>query len=477
MTPEEKSVALQAWLFLANVNTSLGRWPEAAHACDEAVKLAPTSPEYRARAAAAWLRAGRPDTAVDDLQLALARNDDPQLRFALAEATFRQNVRAPKGSRNWQAVQAALLDVRSADAKQPLKEPWRLQFLEAEFAKARRDDEGRQADGVREAASIYRNIKLDEKSERTVLPAIAVAFERLGLHDDADGAVTQWEKMVTPQQARMFRAQMAASRKKYDEARRLAQIDLDKLPPAEKSSAQRFLVRVSLAEGDWQKARAGLDAVTDLGPRDLDLLFAYAELADGKKQPAELEFCRQKFIEIDGTDSRYAKFLAASDSLAQAGTSASRDGHTSVPQLRDAEAMVERLHDQYPEWPAGLLLRAAIARRSRPQRRGHRRLPRGNPLRGGRRPSVRAIDRPLKPRRQKLGSRKLHRRFAAAEPGLRGRRYPGSRDAGKRPWGSGQGIGDRPRPGREAPQQRCNPAFARANARGVRTIRRSRGRS
>ena len=215
------------------------------------------------------------------------------------------------------------MDVRSADAKQPLRPifslsdiGWRLKFLEAELAKARAEDEGRPADGVREAASAYRNIKLDEKAEAAVLPAIAMAFERLGLPVDADQTIDKWEKRVTPQQARMFRAEVAASRKNYDEARRLAQIDMDKLSPAEKSSVQRFLVRLSLAEGDWQKARAGLDALSDLGPRDLDLLFEYAQLAGAQKQAAEVERCRQKFLELDGADSRYALFLAANTNLA-----------------------------------------------------------------------------------------------------------------------------------------------------------------
>ena len=353
VTSEEKIAAIQGWLFLADANASIGRGPEAAHAYDEVVKLAPMTPVYRAIAAASWMKAGRPDLAVAHLQIALAGNDNPQLRLALAEAIFRQNARVPKESRDWPSVQAALIDVRGAAAKQPLQETWRLRFLEAEFAKARADDEGRQDDGVREAASIYRNIKLDEKAEGTVLPVIAMAFERLGLRDDAERTISRWEKIVTRQQGRMFRSQVAASRKNYDEARRLAEIDLDKLSTAEKSSVQRFLVRLSLAEADWHKARAALDAVTNFGPGDLDLLFEYAELAGAQKQPAEVQRCRQKFLELDGADSRYAQFLDANSILAQA------DSPSSL-QIRDAEAIIERVHDQYPEWAPGLLLRARL---------------------------------------------------------------------------------------------------------------------
>ena len=100
----------------------------------------------------------------------------------------------------------------------------------------------------------------------------------------------------------------AASRKKYDEARRLVQTDFDKLSPAERSAAQRFLVQLSLVERDWQKARTELDGLTDFGPRDLDLLFAYSELAEEQKQPAEVERCLQKFIAMEGSESRYAHY-------------------------------------------------------------------------------------------------------------------------------------------------------------------------
>ena len=262
---------------------------------------------------------------------------------------------APKGSRDWQAVQTALADVRRAHAKQPLQEPWRLALLEAEVALAQADSEGRHADGVREAAAIYRNLKLDEKAQKTVLPLIAMAFDRLDLREDAERTIAQWEKIVAARQARMLCARLAASHKKYDEARRLAQTDLDKLGPAERSDALRFLVQLSLLQRDWQMARTELDclAKTGFSPRDLDLLFAYAELAAEQKQPAEVERCRRKFIEIEGDDGRYAQYLRASDILAQVRPSGST-------QLGEARDLIDRLNHQYPEWPAGMLLRARL---------------------------------------------------------------------------------------------------------------------
>ncbi len=180
-----------------------------------------------------------------------------------------------------------------------------------------------------------------------------MAFDRLELHDDADRTIAAWEKTVAPQQARMLARRVAASRKKYDEARRLVQTDFDKLSPAERSAAQRFLVQLSLVERDWQKARTELDGLTDFGPRDLDLLFAYSELAEEQKQPAEVERCLQKFIAMEGSESRYAQFLRAGKLLVQADSA-------NALQLREAREMIERLSHQYPEWPAGLLLRARL---------------------------------------------------------------------------------------------------------------------
>jgi len=352
-TPQEVNIALEAWLLLADTYVSLRRWAEAADAYEKAVDMVPKSLRYRIMAAAAWLEANHPDRAVRDLQLALAFADGSESRLALAVAIFRQNLMAIKGNRDWQAVQIALADVRLAHAKQPLQEPWRLALLEAEFAQARANAEGRHADGVREAAAIYRNIKLDEKAERIVLPSIAMAFDQLDLHDDADRTIAQWEKTVAPQQARLLRARMAANRKKYDEARSLIQVDLEKLPPAERSSALRFLVELSLVERDWQKARTELDALADFGPRDSDLLFAYIKLAEEQRQPAEVERCRQKFIEMEGDDCRYVQFLQANNVLAQTKSSNSS-------QLRETRELIDHLISRYPEWPAGLLLHAQL---------------------------------------------------------------------------------------------------------------------
>jgi len=317
------------------------------------VELAPQSPHYRASAAAAWLEANFPDRAVRDLRQALAFGDGPELRLQFAAAILRQTVDTPKDNRDWQAVDTALADVRHAHAKQPLKEPWRLALLEAETVLARANAEGRPADGVREAAAVYRSIKLDAERQKSVLPVIAMAFDRLGLHDDADRTIAAWERVAAPEQSRMLRAQIAAVHKNYGEARRLVEAGLDKLAPAERSSAQRFLVQLSVAQRDWQKARRDLDALTDFGPGDLELLFTYAQLAEEQQQPAEVERCRQKFIAVEGPDSRYGQFLQASETLARAKASGGS-------QLREVRAAIGRLTNQYPEWPAGLLLRARL---------------------------------------------------------------------------------------------------------------------
>ena len=350
-TPEELNVATEAWTLVADAYSSLGRWAEAADAFEKVMEIVPNSARYRALAASAWTEANQPDRAVRALRQALSFGDGSELRLALAAALFRQTLTAPKGNRDWTAVQAALTDAGLANSKQPLQDPWRLALLEADIAQSRESAEGRRAEGVSEAAAIYRNIKLDEKAQQKALPAIAMAFERLGLHEDADRTAAAWEKTVTPQQAPLLRAQLAASRTNYDEARRLVQANLQNLSPFEQASARRFLVRLSLDKRDWKSTRTELDSLTDLGARDLDLLFAYAELAREFDQPAEVEYCVGKFNEIEGAGNRYEQFLQASDILAHAKSPDS-------PQLRDARKMAEQLVHQCPDWPAGLLLRA-----------------------------------------------------------------------------------------------------------------------
>ena len=56
VTPQEASIALEAWSFLADTCISLGRWAEAADAFEKAVELAPQSPRYPAMATLAAVR-------------------------------------------------------------------------------------------------------------------------------------------------------------------------------------------------------------------------------------------------------------------------------------------------------------------------------------------------------------------------------------------------------------------------------------
>ena len=351
-TAEEQGLAMAAWELVADANLSLGRWSEAAEAYEKVVDLSPRSPRYRAMAAAAWMEANQPERARRSLQLALAFGDGPELRLALTAAVFRQNMMAAGDKRDWQSVQTALDNARLAHAKQPLTQPWRLALLEAEITEARADAEGRHADGVRQAAAIYRNIQFNAKEQSTVLPAIAMAFDRLDLHDDADRTIAAWEKTVTPWQSRMVRAQLAVQRKQYDEARRLVQTG-DDLSAAERSQSQRFLVQLSLMQRDWRQARVELDSLQDFGPRDLDLLFAYAELAGQQRQSAEVERCLRTFAEMEGMDSRYGLFLRAAGILNQVKSPGSA-------QLQDAQELVDRLIAQCPEWSSGLLLRCRL---------------------------------------------------------------------------------------------------------------------
>ncbi len=282
-TSQEVDLAVNAWLLLADTYSSLGRWAEAADSFEKAVEIVPSSPRYRALAAAAWMKANQPDRAIRapcGKHCGLATDPSSGWRWPRLFST--NTAWSPQGDRDWQAVQAALADARLAQAKQPLQEPWRLSFLEAEIALSEANADGRQAEGVRAAAAIYRNIKLDEQAQKTVLPALAMAFERLGLHDDADRTAATWEKSVAPRKAPMLRAQLAASRARYDEARRLVQADLETLAP------RRALVRAAIPDPvelsmsmiGRQRKRSS-PRLPDFGPRDLDLFFAYAELAAG----------------------------------------------------------------------------------------------------------------------------------------------------------------------------------------------------
>jgi tetratricopeptide (TPR) repeat protein/lipopolysaccharide biosynthesis regulator YciM len=352
-TAEEVNLAIEAWAVVAEAQGSLGRWAEAGDAWDKVGELAPKSPRYRALAAAAWIKANQPDRAVRALRLALGFGDGAEIRLALAAAVFRQNTMATKDGCDWQAVDAALRDARLAASRHPLPEPWRLDLLEAEITLARAESEGRHADGIRAAATIYRNVKLDEKAKSTAMPAIAMAFDRIDLHDDSDRTLAEWEKSAPPARARLVRAELAVHRKNYEEARRLVESGLDQLSPAERAQGLRFLVQLSLLERDWEKARKGLERLGDICAGDMDLLFAYAKLAQERQQQAEVERCLQNFIAFEGNDNRYGQFFRAIELLGPGASPGS-------PQLRAAEEVVEHLGAQYPEWADGLLLRCRL---------------------------------------------------------------------------------------------------------------------
>ena len=94
----ESSRSCQAWRLLGTIWANRGHWDQAATAYEQVVLLQPNSSEAQLATAAAWLEAGRLETAAQHCQRALALENTANGNLLLATIYFRQQNNLPRNN-------------------------------------------------------------------------------------------------------------------------------------------------------------------------------------------------------------------------------------------------------------------------------------------------------------------------------------------------------------------------------------------
>jgi len=351
------SHGLQAWIHLGEVYGALSQWDQAADAYEQAAALQPKMVQPRLRAAAAWAAAGRPDMAIRHYERAITLYDSPEIQLALASARFEQEVRRPKAERSWDAFLEAKKKAEAREAKEPLRDPWRLKLLEADYAVSRAEEQGQPAEGLANARKLYQAAESEFPDSAGLLQTLVLAYERLGLPEDADRTLEKLEKLGDQSRvACLLRARLHAGRKEYDQARQVLRDGLKKLPRDARPALQRELAQVDLQEGRLEQAREQLAKFFDEEPSNLQLACRLAELAFEAGNLKDVEQWEKRLRGLEGPDGVYWQYYAARRLLEEA-------KGPEDPNLVRASELLSGIQRLRPTWPAAHLLDGLLQER------------------------------------------------------------------------------------------------------------------
>ena len=379
-TASEVAQAYQAWMLLAGTHSAVGEWGQAAKCCEQAASLQPNLPDPRVKAAEAWIRATRFDLATGQYRLALAVADDPEVKFQLANTQFVQEVNLPKEQRDWGLFRTALDELKDPKLGKSLGEAWRVNLLEASYLLARAPKEspgdGAEAErsrAIRAAKGLLDKAERSYPDSKTLSRALVMAYEQLGFQEDADRALATFRKF-TPGLADgyLLGCQVLVPRKQYDEARELLREGIRELPPEKRAPLQLVLPKISIVEGDLERAKKEVLLLHQEEPANVSLVWFLADLALQMDRADDLKKWERKLEEAEGANGVYWQYCRArrllneaSKAMEQArGTDdrevAKKARATIEDRVREAVALSVSVQRQRPTWHRAHELRGRV---------------------------------------------------------------------------------------------------------------------
>jgi len=335
----------QQWTLLAQAHARLMRPDLAAEAAQEAVKANPKSTAARLFAAAACLRVGQTEAAIQHYTaLMVGENPPREAVVALASLYLHRESALPEGARDWRAVEGHIEHAKTLLGQDPA-----LQLIEAQVAFARGNSDA--------GAAILDTLATSPSADAKSLVSVALLYEALGKASDADRAV---ERLATVQdddsQSVLLRAELLTRRREYDQAREILEQIQDQVPLNSRTAVMQRLAAFDLERGRPDLARQRLKELSKSRSNDLSLLDSVANLAYQAGDLNELESCERRLREVEGPGGTLWKYFQGLRLVATA-TSAADEGLATAEQLQ-AEIQTSR-----PTWPAAFLLGGKIADR------------------------------------------------------------------------------------------------------------------
>lgn len=365
----QRAESFQASISLGGAFAAMDQWDRAAIAYEEAIKLLPQMPNAYLPAAQAQEKLGRYEQAANYCEKALAIHDDPEARLLLARARLELAVQNVGQQPDWEAMDKLLASLAQPKAdQQPLKDPWRVKLLEAEYLWRRAQREGKRQEGIEEATARLRNAENAFPNAAGLMQMLVFAYEALGAKADAERVLARFKELTDNSVAAVLVAsRLALVRNDVERARAVLDEGLKSAPQEKKSrlELERILVALEAQQDDDAKQRmktwlnevrskqdeAALNnaAVRTLVIRITERAFEHGSLSDVEDWENELK-------SLEGPDGTFWRQVRARRLLALAKTVAD-------PNFSEAEKLQEEIRKLRPSWSAGQVLRAFILQR------------------------------------------------------------------------------------------------------------------
>ncbi|MBN1910415.1 MAG: tetratricopeptide repeat protein [Pirellulales bacterium] len=352
----EQRVQVPVWRLLGECLMATRQTQEAAKAFERLLIITPKAADARLLAAEAWKLSGRPDLAAPHYRQALQALPEassfrrPDAWLSYATVLLAEQSRLPRYQRKWSEFEHAFAEAKKPNEAFPLKTPWQVPLLEAQYAIVCSRSAG---DGEME---VDRAVTILRRSEETFgklpeyLGVLTAYYESLGKTDDADRALASYEKVVNnPAVSCQLRSRLHGARKEMDKARTVLEKGLEKANPNQRKGIQFALSQLDLAEGKAKDAEKRLRQLHAETPNNEAVL----------EQLVHMAWTAEKFDEGRQWEDKLRKLKGPADSLSQyfrARRLFQENEKLSQNQLDEVEKLLATLTEARPRWSGTHLL-------------------------------------------------------------------------------------------------------------------------
>ena len=217
--------------------------------------------------------------------------------------------------------------------------------------------------------------------------ALAMVQERRKDAAETKKAIEQFEKYAPDRDTVVsFEARQAVEAGHFDEARQILEKAAPSLSAAGKIAARDQLIEIDLRQGRRQEARRRLEEAAAEAPADLQILETLGQTAADDRDWKAVEDIENRLKKAEGDDGTLWRELRVRRQLAQIVES-------DDPRFREAERTTREIAATAAELAAPLGFAGPFGPPHESARRGHRRVPTGDPFGQSKHRSLRGVDR------------------------------------------------------------------------------------
>ncbi|HUE70462.1 MAG TPA: tetratricopeptide repeat protein [Pirellulaceae bacterium] len=290
--PETSSIAYR---LLGDVSAAAGQWLEAADAYDRAATFKPADYATRMATANAWLMAGRPALAADQVERVLKDSPTVSAWLLLATAEFRRQAPLSPEEQSWSRFEQAMAALGKRPSEPPFPGTWRIALLQADYEVLRGKQSGQEPQAIAKVADDLRKAEPELLASPDCPLQWILFYEHVGLSADADRALASLDSLnVPPATIAVVGARLAAKRRDYQRAADLLDTALRSAPAEQQRTLRAEAAQIAAAGQDYARAETILKLELKLRPQDTEILRQLAELELARGNAAGLPAWEEK---------------------------------------------------------------------------------------------------------------------------------------------------------------------------------------